>query len=198
MKVRSARFQTSAFTTSGFPKGGLPEIGLVGRSNVGKSCLINQLMQQPDLARTSRTPGRTQSLNFYLINESFYLVDFPGYGYARVPEPVRQSWRKLTSSYFQARTTLCQVLMIVDIRREATPLDLQLSAWLKTLGVSHTVVATKSDKFSGNQRRAALAGLRRAYGDLTVLAFSARTGDGREEVLEEIRNALLKPTISIA
>ncbi len=166
---------------------------------MGKSSLINRLAQRPDLARTSSTPGRTRSINFYLINEEFYIVDFPGYGYARVPEPTRRSWRKLAGDYFTARSNLSHCLMIVDMRREAAmALDLQLLEWLKHLGIPHTVVATKSDKLSSNARSAALAALGRAFGGLTILRFSAKSGEGREEVLREMHRALARPAISIA
>ena len=189
MKIRSARFWVSAFSRKDFPANELPEVALVGRSNVGKSSLINRLVGRTDLARTSSTPGRTRSINFYLINQEFYLVDLPGYGYAKLPEAVRRSWKKLADDYLTDRSRLACCLMIVDPRRQASPLDLQMADWLSHAKIPYLVVATKSDKLSANARNAALAVLKRSLAEIPVVAFSARSDQGREEVWRWVQTA---------
>ena len=132
MKIVSAEFIGSAAQPSQFPREFLPEIAFVGRSNVGKSSLINNLLRQKGLARTSSTPGRTQQINFFRINQSFFFVDFPGYGYAKVPQALRASWRDLIESYFQGRKQLTHCVLIVDSRIGPSELDLERAAWFQS------------------------------------------------------------------
>lgn len=198
MRIRSACFRASAFSKADFPKDGRPEIALVGRSNVGKSCMINQLLRRADLARTSSTPGRTRSINFFLVNDEFYLVDFPGYGYARVPQAQRKSWKSLAEDYLADRPALALCLLVIDIRRGWSPLDLQLSQWLESVKIPLAGVLTKSDKLSANPRRVACDRIRKEHPHLPLIAFSARSELGRDQVWLEMNNALSRSSISIA
>ena len=196
MKITSAEFVLSAFAESQWPRGGLPEVAFLGRSNVGKSSLINSLLGVRGLARTSNTPGRTQALNFFLINRRFHFVDLPGYGYARVPRDVRESWGQLVTGYLAKREPLVLSIQIVDSRHEPTSLDLQLREWLLAEGKPFLTVATKSDKLSQNELSRNLARARqvlRAAGDGSgdeVVAYSAVTRRGRENVWRAIEEAL--------
>jgi GTP-binding protein len=199
MKVTSARFVKSAFERSHWPRDGRPEVAFLGRSNVGKSSMINSLLRVKGLARASNTPGRTQSLNFFLINERSYFVDLPGYGFARVPREVRETWGGLVTDYLANRDTLVLSIHIVDSRHEPTSLDLQLREWLAANGKPFLTVATKSDKLSQNESHknlararkildAAAGGVGAAGGEL--VAYSATTGRGRERVWHAIEEAL--------
>jgi GTP-binding protein len=196
MKISSAEFVLSAFAESQWPRGGLPEVAFLGRSNVGKSSLINSLLNVRGLARTSNTPGRTQALNFFLINRRFHFVDLPGYGYARVPRDVRESWGQLVTGYLAKREPLVLSIQIVDSRHEPTSLDLQLREWLLAEGKPFLTVATKSDKLSQNELSRNLVRARqvlRAAGDGSgdeVVAYSAVTRRGRENVWRAIEEAL--------
>jgi len=147
-------FYTAAAGPEGYPRGNLPEVALAGRSNVGKSSLLNKLINRKGLARVSRRPGRTQTINFFLINKAFYLVDLPGYGFARVPEEVKMSWGPMVEGYLSKRETLRGVLLLIDIRREPAEMDLQLYEWLLYYNIPVAVAATKSDKLSRGKRLA--------------------------------------------
>src|SRR3712207_4063273 len=162
MKITSAKFVKSAFERAHWPHDGRPEVAFLGRSNVGKSSLINSLLRVKGLARTSSTPGRTQSLNYFLINERFYFVDLPGYGFARVPRDVRESWGRMVTGYLAKREPLVLSIHIVDSRHEPTKLDLQLREWLLFNGKPFLTVATKSDKLSQNELHKNLARARKA------------------------------------
>lgn len=196
MKVTGAKFVRSAFEESQWPRDRRPEVAFLGRSNVGKSSMINSLLGVKGLARTSNTPGRTQALNFFLINERFYFVDLPGYGFARAPREVRESWGKLVTDYLAKRDSLVLSIHIVDSRHEPTTLDLQLRGWLLSQGKPFLTVATKSDKLSQNEARKNLAraekvldGVGRGAGG-GLLAYSATTGRGRERIWHAIEEAL--------
>lgn len=196
MKVVSTNFVKSAFESSQWPRDGRPEVAFLGRSNVGKSSMINSLLRVKGLARTSNTPGRTQALNFFLINERFYFVDLPGYGFARVPREVRETWGKLVTDYLAMRDSLVLSIQIVDSRHEPTTLDLQLREWLLAEGKPFLTVATKSDKLSQNESHKNLARARKvldavgsgAGGEL--VAYSAVTGRGRERIWHTIEEAM--------
>ena len=196
MKVTSAKFVKSAFEESQWPRDGRPEVSFMGRSNVGKSSMINSLLRVKGLARTSSTPGRTQSLNYFLVNGRFYFVDLPGYGFARVPRDVREAWGRLVTDYLAKRDSLVLSIHIVDSRHEPTTLDLQLREWLLANGKPFLTVATKSDKLSHNESQKNLARARKvldavgsdAGGDL--VAYSATTGHGRERVWRAIEEAV--------
>ncbi|GAC1401661.1 MAG: ribosome biogenesis GTP-binding protein YihA/YsxC [Pyrinomonadaceae bacterium] len=196
MKVKSAEFIKSVFDESEFPRDGLKEISFLGRSNVGKSSLLNSRVGGKQLARTSRTPGRTQSINFFLINRIFYFVDLPGYGYARVPRTMRESWGELVTSYLAKRLSLVLSIHIVDSRHDPTPLDLQLYEWLKQNAKPFLTVATKSDKLSNNVLSKNIARIHQVIGATQngesgeVVSYSAETGRGRDRVWHIIEEAL--------
>jgi GTP-binding protein len=151
MKV-SAQFVTSAAAPSDFPKGSLPELAVVGRSNVGKSSLINALVSQDGLARTSRTPGRTRLVNWFEVDHKFHLVDLPGYGYAAVKRDLKESWRPLIETYLDKRDVLAGVLLLIDIRRGVQDEELDFIPWLAQREVPVVVALTKADKLPKNKR----------------------------------------------
>ena len=190
MKITSAEFLKSSFQTADWPTGILPEIAFMGRSNVGKSSLINSLLSVRGLARTSSTPGRTQSLNFFLINERFRFVDLPGFGYARVPKAIKSTWGEMVTSYLAKREQLVLSIHIVDSRHEPTKLDLQLHEWLEHSARPRLIVATKSDKLSNNELKESLGRVKRVFSEDRVIAFSSRTGRGGSEVWRAIESAL--------
>lgn len=162
----------------------------MGRSNVGKSSLINSLLRVRNLARTSSAPGRTQSLNFFELNGKFRFVDLPGFGYARVPLEVRSSWGEMVTSYLAKRSQLVLSIHLVDSRHEPTKQDLQLHEWLEHYAKPRLLVATKSDKLSNNELRESMERVKRVFGEDKVVAYSARTGRGRDEVWRAIERAL--------
>jgi GTP-binding protein len=182
MKITSVEFIKSAFAETDWPRDALPEISFLGRSNVGKSSLINSLVGVRGLARTSNTPGRTQALNFFLINKRFRFVDLPGYGFARVPKNVRATWGEMATNYLAKRLSLVLSIQIVDTRHEPTTLDLQLNEWLIANAKPRVVVATKSDKLSQNELRKSMERVRRVMDAERVIAYSATQGRGRDEV----------------
>jgi GTP-binding protein len=191
MKVTSAEFLKSAFKEDEWPKGSKPEIAFLGRSNVGKSSLINSLLAVKGLARTSSTPGRTQSLNFFVINDRFRFVDLPGFGYARVPWEIKSSWGEMVSTYLAKRRQLVLSIHIVDSRHEPTTQDLQLHEWLASSAKPQLTVATKSDKLSNNELRKNLERIARALDDDSIITYSAKTGRGREELWSVIKSAIM-------
>ena len=190
MKITSAEFVKSAFTEQDWLRDNKPELAFLGRSNVGKSSFINSLLGVRGLARTSRTPGRTQSLNYFLINARFYFVDFPGYGFARVPKSIRATWGEMASSYLAKRIELVLSIQIVDSRHEPTTLDLQFNEWLQHFAGPQLIVATKSDKLSNNELRKNVERIKHAFKADQVLTYSAVTGRGREEVWRSIEQAI--------
>ena len=190
MKITSTEFVKSAFEAEHWPRDEKPEIAFLGRSNVGKSSLINSLLGVKGLARTSSTPGRTQSLNFFLINNRFRFVDLPGYGYARVPKLIRASWGEMATNYLANRSQLMLSIQIVDSRHEPTTLDLQLNEWLAAHAKPRIVVATKSDKLSNNELRKNFERIERGLDAEQVIAYSATTGQGREKVWRAIEEAV--------
>jgi GTP-binding protein len=192
MRVTSAEFLKSAFQENDWPADPKPEIAFLGRSNVGKSSVINSLLGVRGLARTSSTPGRTQSLNFFLIEKKFRFVDLPGYGYARVPRIIKSTWGEMATSYLAKRASLVLSIQIVDSRHEPTKLDLQLHDWFELQAKPRLIVATKSDKLSKNELRKSIERARQTFSGDKVVAYSARTGDGRDEVWRSIEAALRK------
>lgn len=192
MKIIAAEFVKSAFERRHWTIDGRPEIAFLGRSNVGKSSLINSLLLRKGLARTSNTPGRTQSINFFLINESFYFTDLPGYGYARVSKAMRSDWGKMAEEYLSDRDELALCIQLVDARHKPTPLDIQLNEWLVFNNKPHLIVATKADKISKNELQRSLAAARLSLPGAKLLPFSAQTGSGREEIWSEINTSINK------
>jgi len=190
MRVTSAEFIKSSFDEQGWPVDSQPEVSFLGRSNVGKSKLINSLLGVRGLARTSSTPGRTQSLNFFAINNRFRFVDLPGYGYARAPREITAGWSEMATSYLANRKQLVLSIHIVDSRHEPTKLDLQLHEWLQHHRKPQIIVATKSDKLSNNELRQSIERARSVLKAEQVIAYSAVTRAGREEVWRAIEKAL--------
>ncbi|OQX02842.1 MAG: YihA family ribosome biogenesis GTP-binding protein [Desulfobacteraceae bacterium IS3] len=203
MIIKSAEFLISAAKSSQYPPGELPEIAFAGRSNVGKSSLINTLVNRKHLVKTSSTPGRTRLLNFFAINESFAFVDLPGYGYARVPDAVKKQWGPMIETYLSTRTSLKGVVLITDIRRIPGDEDLSVIEWLKYYGIPKILVLTKADKLSKTQQIARQIAIAKKFsvdkGEL--LLFSATSRQGKERVWESIETMIgnkEKPIISEA
>lgn len=177
-----AAFVAGAARLDRLPPPRLPEVAFAGRSNVGKSSLLNRLLGRRALARVSKTPGRTQQINFFEVDERLVLVDLPGYGFARVPLAVKKQWRGLVEGYLTGRRTLRAVVVLVDARRGVEADDGQLLDFLFAHRIPALLVATKADKLGRGPRREALAGIRAARPDTEVLAVSALTGDGAGEL----------------
>jgi GTP-binding protein len=178
MQVHTARFVAGASDPDSLPPATLPEVAFAGRSNVGKSSLLNRLLGRRGLVRVSRTPGRTREINFFAVNEALGFVDLPGYGFARVPLAVRAGWKRLVEGYLTSRPTLRGVVVIVDLRRGLEPDDLQLIEFLGRLGRRHVLVATKADKVQRSMRRAREEAIREAGGGAEPIVFSALTAEG--------------------
>jgi len=193
MKIVAAEFVQSAVSPHGFPPPFLPEVAFAGKSNVGKSSLINALLGRKGLVKTSATPGKTQSVNFFRINDAFQLVDLPGYGFAKVPRAVQGRWEALVSGYLGDRPTLRGVVVILDIRRDPGDLDRQMQAWLDAAGLEALYVANKADKLSRGQVRPRLALLARALAlPAPPLACSAQSGLGKADIWR-VLDAWLRP-----
>ncbi len=196
----SAEFVASAPDASQFPRDGLPEIAFVGRSNVGKSSLLNTLLRgqkrksgsapidRKQLAQVSRTPGRTRTINFYRIDQAFYFADLPGYGYAKISRQVMAEWRKLADSYLEKRPQLRLVVMIIDVRHGASPLDVQMADWLLANGQPFLAVASKADKLKSSERRKIVSSIEKDF--RPILPFSSKTGEGAGSLWTSIREAL--------
>jgi GTP-binding protein len=187
VKIQRVEYAGTVATLDGPRPGDLPQVAFSGRSNVGKSSLINTLLQRTrnKLAHVSATPGKTQALNFYRVNDRFFLVDLPGFGYARVPAAVREGWRKLIEGYLSGERALKGVVHLVDARRGAQGTDLQLLDYLSPLEIPVLVVLTKIDKLKKGERRSVLERATEKLGleAEQVLPFSSKTGEGREELL---------------
>lgn len=189
MKVNQSEFIISAVRPEQYPDDGLPEIALAGRSNVGKSSLINRMINRKNLARTSATPGKTQQLNYYKINQDLYFVDFPGYGYAKVSKEQRFAWGKMMEKYLLQRDELKLVMQMVDMRHEPSKDDKMMNEWLRHHGLPLVVVATKMDKIPKTRRAKHIKVIKEALGlrpgDLFV-PFSSEEGLGKEELWDII------------
>ena len=192
-----ADFIISAVSERDFPQEELPEIVFAGRSNVGKSSLINRLVGKRKLARTSSTPGRTQSINFYRIDNSFFFVDLPGFGYSKAGKSASAQWKNFIERYFHVRRAIALTVQLVDSRMRPTAMDLQLAEWLNALGTPRLVVATKSDKLSNNQKVTQLRLISESLKNQDVVMSSAETGTGCREIWDRITAAAeaLKPFI---
>ena len=189
MDVVDCRFHASVADPGQFPRVGHPEIAFMGRSNVGKSSLLNRLLGVRGLARTSKTPGRTQAIQYFLVNGRVFFVDLPGYGYARVPETMRAHWKRLVESYLDRPEHLALAVHLVDARHEPTELDLMLAGWLRDRGVPHRVVLTKFDKLTARERSGNLSRAGRVLGFAdgeAPLPVSATTGEGIPALWREI------------
>ncbi|WP_010531144.1 ribosome biogenesis GTP-binding protein YihA/YsxC [Lentibacillus jeotgali] len=190
MKVTDAEIVISAVSKKQYPNDRLPEIALAGRSNVGKSSFINRLIQRKNLARTSSKPGKTQTINFYKINNKFYFTDVPGYGYAKVSKKEREKWGAMMEEYFAMRDTLKACVMITDVRHEPTEDDVLMYDFLKYYELPVIVIATKLDKIAKGKRA---SHLKRTHETLEiepediVIPFSAETGEGKDDAWRAIR-----------
>jgi GTP-binding protein len=203
MNVKSAEFVTSAVKPSQYPPPSGAEVAFAGRSNVGKSSLMNALLGRKNLVKTSSTPGRTQTINFFVINDRFFFVDLPGYGYAKVPKAVRKSWGPMVETYLktrrvsahagrEARQGLCTVVVILDIRRLPNQGDHDLLGWLAHYKIPAVVVLTKADKLKKNKQasqRNAIAG-ELATDPSSLILFSATTGAGKQQLWKALEEKL--------
>jgi GTP-binding protein len=192
MKIHDVRFVKSAVKPDQYPDDPVPEIAFAGRSNVGKSSMINTLIQRKDLVKTSSRPGCTQLINFFLVNDAVSFVDLPGYGYAKVSKKIRAGWQPMVEAYLTHRPNLLGLILIIDIRRDPKEEEHDLARWLTSHDMPYLVVLTKADKLSKTQqhKRAAAISAQMNRTPAEVILFSAKTRAGRETVLEEITNLI--------
>lgn len=188
--LQQARFLLAAHTLQQLPPPLAPEIAFAGRSNVGKSSLINRLLGRKGLVKTSSKPGKTQSLNFFALGDTLHFVDLPGYGYAQVSKQQRRFWGDLVAGYVEERPNLAAVVVIIDLRHELKQQDLELVDWLRHIGRPYLLVYTKADKLSRNQqeKNAALLDAALKAGRQERIIFSSQTGQGRDQVLARIQS----------
>lgn len=187
MVIKSVELKTVCGVTSKLPQNEIPEIAFAGRSNVGKSSLINAIINRKSLARTSSQPGKTQTINFYEVNKEFFLVDLPGYGYAKASEAVKAQWGKMIERYLVKSEQLRVIFLLVDIRHEPTANDVGMYEFIKSTGFKPVIIATKLDKIKRSQLAANVKVIRnklKLENDVPVIPFSATTKQGREEIYE--------------
>lgn len=193
MKIKTSQLEAVAVKRSQYPEDNMKEIAFAGRSNVGKSSLLNLITGRKALARVSGSPGKTRTINFYNINGDFRIVDLPGYGYAKVSKSVTENWGDMMEQYFSARHGLIKTVQLVDIRHEPSKQDIQMYEYLRHYGLDGLVVATKADKISRNQMSKNIAVIRKALGmkpEDKVIACSALKKTGQDELLDEIERLL--------
>lgn len=193
VQINNPRFITSAFDYKGYPEHNWPEIAFSGRSNVGKSSMINRLVNRKKLARISSQPGRTQSINFYNIDDRLFFVDLPGYGFARVPRRIKEEWGQLIDDYLANRPNLAGIIQIVDARHKPTNDDQMMVNWLKEVGFPTLVVATKIDKLKRSQRdkqEKLIKSTLQLVEDFDFCYFSAQTGEGRGKIYSFIKDLM--------
>ena len=191
MVIKSVNLETVCGITSTLPKTELPEFAFAGKSNVGKSSLINALMNRKSYARISAQPGKTQTINFYNINEEFYYVDLPGYGYARVSEEIKEKWGKMIERYLHQSKQLRVVFLLIDIRHDPSANDKQMYDWIVHQGFEPVIIATKLDKIKRSQVQKQLKAIRTSLNtNATIIPFSAETKQGREEIWDFLENIL--------
>lgn len=196
MIIKNVELETVCGITSRLPDNEFPEFAFAGKSNVGKSSLINALMNRKSFARTSAQPGKTQTINFYKINDSFYYVDLPGYGYAKVSVEVKAKWGKMIERYLQKSPMLRCVFLLIDIRHEPSANDRMMYEWIVHNGYEPVIIATKLDKINRSQVAKHVKMLRTGLGlakEATVIPFSAETKQGREEIWEYIEGLMREP-----
>ena len=197
LKIAAAEFLQGVSDLHQLPKNELKEVLYIGRSNVGKSSLLNKMCNRKNLARSSSTPGKTREINYYIINNAFYFVDLPGYGYAKVPEQMRAGWKRLIEDFLKRGHPIALAMQLIDSRQEPTPLDLMMMDWLDYYEIPYLLVLTKSDKLPVSKLTKQLEAYRARFGSqLTegccrgIIPFSIVTGDGRAELLKLIENHL--------
>ncbi len=188
MKAPVCTFVTSAVESSGFPAQILPEVCFAGRSNVGKSSLINAVARRKGLAKVGAAPGKTRLVNYFLADSSFYLVDLPGYGFAKVSAEEKTRWGRMVTSYLDERRRPKLLCLLLDSRRQPSPLDLVMKSFVEERDVSFLVVATKVDKLTRTERSANLAAIRKLFPEIEIVPFSSVTGEGRKELTGRIRS----------
>ena len=188
MRIKKSKFVQSLSAFKSFPGQGMPEIAMVGKSNVGKSSLINSMTGNSKLARTSQAPGKTRLVNLYLINDSFFLVDLPGYGFAKAPKQEKDRWAEMIEGYLKGSEHLKRVFQLVDLRHEPTVDDQLMVEYLRHYDIPFTVVATKADKLSKAQRGRSIPAICRtlAVQPWEVMVYSSKDGTGKEQLLELI------------
>lgn len=200
MVIKNCTLETVCGITSKIPENQLPEVAFAGKSNVGKSSLINCLMNRKSLARTSSQPGKTQTINFYNINQEMYIVDLPGYGYAKVSKEVAAKWGPMIENYLHTSRQLRMVFLLIDLRHEPTKNDIQMYRWILSNGFSPVIVATKADKIKRSQLPKNLKILKNALKvieGVPIIPFSAVTKMGREEIWELIEEYALGEEMEI-
>ncbi len=193
MKIKSAKCIISAVGRNQYPHTGYPEIMMVGRSNVGKSSLINSLCARRALARTSRQPGKTQTINYFAINEQMYLVDLPGYGYAEASKGKLREWGKFINNYVRDSDRLALIVHLIDLRHEPMKNDKNAFEWLSGFHIPYVIVGTKADKISRGKRPAHIAAIRKGLmlpPQIPSLIYSSKTGEGRDELWHHIKSVL--------
>lgn len=193
MKIKQVSLETVCGVTSILPENTLPEVAFAGKSNVGKSSLINCLMQRKKLARTSAEPGKTQTINFYNVNGELYLVDLPGYGYAKVSRTESARWGKMIERYLNTSQKLSVIFLLIDIRRDPDDLDRQMFDWIEYGGFQPIIIATKSDKIKRSALTGRLNAIRRGLGaddDVIIEPFSSVTGAGRDSILDFMQQVI--------
>lgn len=193
MIIKNVALETVCGITSKLPENGRPEVAFAGKSNVGKSSLINALMNRKSLARTSSQPGKTQTINFYNINDSIYFVDLPGYGYARTSEHVKEQWGKMVENYLHRSRQLKAVFLLIDIRHKPSENDRIMYDWIKNHGYQPIIIATKLDKINRSQIQKQVKLLKetlKAEQNVRIVPFSATTKQGREDIYEIIEEIL--------
>lgn len=193
MVIKSVNLETVCGITSRLPDNALPEFAFAGKSNVGKSSLINGLMNRKSYARTSAQPGKTQTINYYNINNRLYFVDLPGYGYAKVSQEIKAKWGKMIERYLHTSKQLKCIFLLIDIRHDPSANDVTMYQWIVQNGFQPVVIATKADKINRSQLQKHLKAIRTGLGltqEHTLIPFSAQTKQGREEIYEVLEQYL--------
>ncbi len=193
MIIKTAVLETVCGITSKFPENEFPEIVFAGKSNVGKSSLINALMNRKSLARTSAQPGKTQTINYYKVNDNLYFVDLPGYGYAKVSEEIKQKWGKMVERYLHFSKKIVAILLLADIRHEPSANDKIMYDWIISQGFKPIIIATKSDKIKKSALQKHISLLRKGFdcdNDTVIIPFSALNKQGKEEIYEVLEHRL--------
>jgi GTP-binding protein len=189
VKVISAEFLTGAVSQKQYPHSSCPEFAFAGRSNVGKSSLLRSLLNRKKLVRTSSTPGKTQHINFFKVNEDLIFTDLPGYGFAKVPAVIQRKWKQMIEQYLLTRTSLTALIFIIDLRRNPTSLDLELKEWLDANAIGYILVATKCDKLSAGEKSKQIKKIKAAFigeGPRELIVYSSKSGLGRKELWSHI------------
>lgn len=182
--IKSSEFIKSTINYTDFPTNGLSEVAIVGRSNVGKSSIINSLLNRKKIAKVSSTPGKTRTINFFLINNSIYLVDFPGYGYAKVSKSEKDMWKYKIEDYFKNRSVLRKVILLIDSRHEPFESDINMCNWIKHLNYDISIIATKSDKLKRSEIKKNEQIFKKIFNVSNIMFYSSLKNENREELVD--------------